>query len=494
MFNLRWAREDGDARAVLAAIERSQAMIEFRMDGTIVNANQNFLSVMGYSLEEIRGRHHSLFVEPSYRDSDEYRAFWAALNRGEYQTAQFRRIGKSGREVWIEASYNPVPGRDGRPVKVVKFATDVSNAKAEYANLLGQIEAIGRSVATIEFALDGQIMTANRNFLDLTGYSLEEIQGRHHSLFVDPAYAASDEYRQFWQALNRGVFRSERFRRVGKGGKDIWIQAAYNPILDLNGRLCKVVKFAIDITAQSALLTEFKSLIDKNFGQIEGAIGRSAEQAEQTSRVVREATDGIQGIAANAEELATSVREIASMMERSRTATESVHSQTEAADQAAGKLTETSEAMGGIIALIQEVAGQINLLALNATIESARAGDAGKGFAVVAGEVKNLAQQAASATNRIATEIQKLQSVSREVVAALASIGELTAQVRDYVSGTANAVERQSAVTQTVSIGMQTAVASIAAINDNMAEISTAVSQASDAVGDTRSAAGVLVR
>ena len=182
------------------------------------------------------------------------------------------------------------------------------------------------------------------------------------------------------------------------------------------------------------------------------------------------------------------------MMERSRTATESVHSQTEAADQAAGKLTETSEAMGGIIALIQEVAGQINLLALNATIESARAGDAGKGFAVVAGEVKNLAQQAASATNRIATEIQKLQSVSREVVAALASIGELTAQVRDYVSGTANAVERQSAVTQTVSIGMQTAVASIAAINDNMAEISTAVSQASDAVGDTRSAAGVLVR
>ncbi|MCC7045422.1 MAG: PAS domain S-box protein, partial [Alphaproteobacteria bacterium] len=249
-------------RAKLQALDKSQAVIEFKLDGTIVTANQNFLDVMGYTLPEVQGKHHSMFAEPAFAASAEYRDFWAKLNRGEYQAAQYKRIGKGGKEVWVEASYNPIVGADGKPFKVVKYATDVTRPKLEFADLLGQVNAIKRSQAVIEFKLDGTIVTANQNFLDAMGYSLAEIQGKHHSMFAEPAFAASAEYREFWAKLNRGEFQAAQYKRIGKGGKEIWIEASYNPILGKNGKPYKVVKFATDITGRMAELADLKGWVD----------------------------------------------------------------------------------------------------------------------------------------------------------------------------------------------------------------------------------------
>ena len=244
-----------EARA--SALDKSAAVIEFKMDGTVVAANQNFLNVLGYSLHEIEGRHHSMFVEPAYANSQEYRQFWSDLNSGRFQQAEYKRIGKGGKEVWIQASYNPVFDATGRPIKVVKYATDITAQKIELEkynvivrDLEAKVAALDKSQASIEFTLDGIILHANDNFLNAMGYSLAEIKGKHHSLFVDPAYAASPEYRHFWATLNEGKFQQAEYPRLAKGGRPIWIQASYNPILGADGKPYKVVKYATDITAQ----------------------------------------------------------------------------------------------------------------------------------------------------------------------------------------------------------------------------------------------------
>ena len=220
MFGLTLSSIAGEAQAKIRAIEHSQAVIEFTMDGTITTANENFLSLLGYTLEEIRGKHHGIFVEPADREGAGYRDFWARLNRGECVISQFKRIGKGGKEVWIEASYNPIPGPNGKPAKVVKFAVDVTAQKLEAAEMRGQMNAIRKSLAVIEFGLDGKILTANDGFLATMGYTLADIQGQHHGMFVDPSYRASAEYRQFWEKLNQGEYQAAQFKRIGKGGKD----------------------------------------------------------------------------------------------------------------------------------------------------------------------------------------------------------------------------------------------------------------------------------
>ena len=230
------------------AIERAQAVIEFTLDGTIQWANENFLSVMGYSLQEIQGQHHRMFADPEYAESNEYQRFWNRLQAGQFFSGEFKRFGKDGKEVWIQASYNLILNADGKPFKVVKFASDITRTKQESAYNQGKIDAIGRSQAVIEFRLDGRIEWANENFLSVMGYSLREIQGRHHSIFADPVYAQSAEYQRFWEKLRNGKFFSGEFKRISKDGKEVWIQASYNPILDADGKPYKVVKFASDIT------------------------------------------------------------------------------------------------------------------------------------------------------------------------------------------------------------------------------------------------------
>ncbi|KZN54255.1 hypothetical protein N474_18055 [Pseudoalteromonas luteoviolacea CPMOR-2] len=249
--------QSADFKGQLQAISKSQAVIEFNMDGTIIDANDNFLQTMGYTLEEIKGRHHSMFAEPEYADSQEYREFWANLNTGQFSSGEYLRRGKNGKEVWIQASYNPILDLNGKPFKVVKYASDITSQKVQAANYEGQLRAISKSQAIIEFNMDGTIITANENFLQTTGYTLEEIQGQHHSMFAEPSYAQSQAYADFWQQLNQGKFDSGEYPRVGKNGKKIWIQATYNPIFDSKGKPFKVVKFASDITQQKLQGADF---------------------------------------------------------------------------------------------------------------------------------------------------------------------------------------------------------------------------------------------
>jgi methyl-accepting chemotaxis protein len=419
----------------ISAIGRAQAVIEFNLDGTIITANENFLATVGYRLEEIQGKHHSMFVAPSERDSAAYREFWAKLGRGEFEAAEYKRFGKGGKEVWILASYNPILDDAGKPFKVVKFASDVTADKLTAANYAGQIEAIGKSQAVIEFSMDGHVLAANANFLGALGYSLAEIKGKHHSLFMPPDQREGEAYRAFWANLNRGEFQSGEYERVGKGGKEIWIQASYNPIRDLNGKPCKVVKYASDTTAQ--VLARMRS--EKVRGMMES-------------------------VAAGAEELNASVREISAAMSKSRDTALTAVEQVESADLQAKRLSEAAESMSSIVQLIGDITGQINLLALNATIESARAGEAGRGFAVVASEVKNLANQAKQATDKIEQEIGNLNGISGDVVGALGSIKKAIQEVSEYVTSTAAAVEEQSTVTSEMSNGMQQAAAEAASI------------------------------
>lgn len=431
---LKKLRSLADASKI-AAVDRAQAMIEFKLDGTIVTANENFLSTMGYSLAEIQGKHHSMFVEPSERDSTGYREFWAALNRGEYRTAEYKRIGKGGKEVWILATYNPLLDEAGRPFGVVKYATDVTVQKLRNADSTEQLAAIGKSQAVIEFNMDGTIITANDNFLGALGYSLSEIEGKHHSIFVEPSGRDSADYREFWASLNRGQYQSAEYKRIGKGGREVYIQASYNPILDLNGKPFKVVKYATDVTKQVLV-----------------RLGNERVRAMMES------------VAAGAEELNASVREISEAMTKSRETAMGAVDQVATADAQSLRLTDAAKSMSGIVELIDNITGQINLLALNATIESARAGEAGRGFAVVASEVKSLANQAKAATDKIGAEIGSLNAISVDVADALTAIKQAITAVSEYVTSTATAVEEQSTVTNEMSNSMQRAAAEAAAI------------------------------
>ncbi|UES42118.1 methyl-accepting chemotaxis protein [Roseibium aggregatum] len=489
MFSSRKAAE---REAILAALDNVQAIISFTPSGKVLSANENFLNTLGYELDEIVGKHHSMFVENGQRDTAEYKKFWADLNKGEFQSGQFKRVGKNGKDVWIEASYNPILDRNGRPYKIVKFASDVSGRKARALDLQSQIDAIYKSQAVIEFALDGTILTANENFLKTLGYRLEEIKGKHHSMFVEPAYRASASYATFWKNLSEGTYQAGQYKRLGRNGLEVWIEASYNPILDLVGHPYKVVKFATDITEQIKLHDSLGILISKNFAEIDIAVQQSSNQATAAKRNADSTARTVETMAAASEELASTIAEIAQSMEKSREATTLAHDQVGTAASLTQKLSSAAVSMSGIVNLIQDIAGQINMLALNATIESARAGDAGRGFAVVAQEVKNLANQAANATNQIGTEIEGIQSISGDVAAALGTIENSMEAMRGMVVATASAVEEQSTVTRDLSANMQNVARAVGDFTGNVDSIDGAVTKVRSTVSSTRDAAEVL--
>ena len=444
-----------DAKATLTALGRAQAIIEFTLDGTIITANENFLTTMGYTLEEIKGKHHSLFVEAAYAKSDEYRQFWDTLRRGEYMSAQYKRFGKGGKEVWIEGSYNPILDGHGRPFKVVKFAIDITKQKSEYADLLGKVEAIGRSQAVIEFNLDGSVITANENFLSLMGYRLDEVKGKHHSLFVEASHRDSADYKAFWEALRAGKFQAAQFKRIGKGGKVVWIEASYNPILDPDGKPYKVVKFATDLTPRkeqnAALATDFENGV-KTMVQ---AVASSAEEMQATAQTLAAAAEQTNQqsstVSAATEELTATVNEIARQLTQATEVINSAVVEAQQSEKMVGELVSAADRVGDVTKLIADIANQTNLLALNATIEAARAGEAGKGFAVVAGEVKSLANQTAKATLEIGQQIQAMQDSSGSTAQAIREIASVIAKVSEISTSISGAVEEQSAATREVS-------------------------------------------
>lgn len=445
----------GGLAAKLAALDKSQATIEFKTDGTILTANDNFLKAMGYRLEEIVGKHHSMFVEPEYRNSAEYKEFWKKLAAGEFQQAQFKRISKGGREIWIEASYNPLLNSRGVPFRIVKYATDITTKTLENVEAYGKVEAIGRSLAVIEFALDGTILTANKNFLDTVGYRLDEVVGKHHSIFVEPAEKASPEYQAFWNKLRHGEFQAGQYKRVGKGGKDVWIEASYNPILDPSGNPIKVVKFATDVSGRKDENARLANEFEQGVKRTVETVSMSAAEMETTAQTL--AANAEQGrqqastVSAATEQLSASVNEIARQISESTMAVSSAVDAAGKSEKMVADLLTAAQKVGEITKIIADIAEQTNLLALNATIEAARAGEAGKGFAVVASEVKSLATQTAKATEEIGLQIKEIQETSQTTAGSIGEITQIISKVNEIGTTISSAVEEQAAATREVS-------------------------------------------
>lgn len=473
-----------DNRAKLAALDKSQAIIEFSLTGEILTANNNFLEAMGYKLSEIVGKHHSMFVRTEDRNDPAYKAFWEDLNRGTFQSAEFRRIGKSGNEIWIQASYNPLFNSSGRPYKVIKFATDITAEKLKAADSAGQLEAISKSQAVISFDLNGIIQEANSNFLNTLGYELSEIQGQHHRMFVDPKEATTPEYKQFWDSLARGEYQAAEYKRIGKNGQEIWIQASYNPIFDMSGNPFKVVKYATNITAQVQERHARANAQDEITSGIEGilkAISATSTQSSEAQNALERTSENVQSVASGTEELAASVGEISQQVSSALEISVEAVTQAENTNSIVSGLAEAGQRIGEVVELINTIAEQTNLLALNATIEAARAGEAGKGFAVVASEVKNLATQTSKATEDIGAHITGVQNSTKEAVSALEIITSTISRINEISTAIATAVEEQSAVTNEISSNMQMAAGGVDTINESMSEITASAQTADDA-------------
>lgn len=397
-----------DTQHILESLERSQAVIEFEPDGTIIRANDNFLKTVGYSSSEIVGQHHRMFVDPVYASSAAYRDFWNSLQSGEFKSAEFKRFANGNRVVWIQATYNPVLDEHGRVVKVIKFATDITRQKESSR------EIQDRSQAVIEFLPDGTILEANDLFLATVGYTLDQIQGQHHRMFMNDVDKASEEYRTFWSRLASGTFIQGEFRRVNKNGDEIWLQGAYNPILDMKGNVERVVKSVSDITDRK----------------------RGEEQSREVGKMIAESVS----------EMSNAIGEISERISRTASLAKDAESNAGNATQEVEKLADCSESINKVVDLIQDLADQTNLLALNATIEAARAGEAGRGFSVVASEVKELASQTGLATNNIRDSVKAIQSNIQAVVSTIQIISGGVSEVSNNTDSIASSVEEQSIV------------------------------------------------
>ncbi|MBW6425840.1 PAS domain-containing methyl-accepting chemotaxis protein [Rhizobium sp. XQZ8] len=461
---------NGKAAALLNALDKSLAIIEFAPDGTILWANDCFCKAMGYIPSEIVGKHHSMFVDADYAKSDEYNEFWANLRKGDYDQKEYRRLAKGGRAIWIQASYNPIINSRGKVTRVVKVATDTTESHRRNAAFEAKLAAVSRVQGVIEFTPTGEIIDANDNFLSLLGYRLEEIKGRHHRMFVDDELSMSDEYRAFWQRLRSGEFVVAEFRRFAKGKREIWIQASYNPIFDHNGEVTSVVKFATDITGRVRAISEvaigIAALADNNLeyrlnqqfepafeplrldyntsverlqATVRKVVTSSSVMASGTAEISQSSDDmsrRIEQQAASLEETAAALDQITATVKRSaegalaaalaasgaRSGTERSGVVMQQTAAVMGEIDGSSRQISQIIGVIDEIAFQTNLLALNAGVEAARAGEAGKGFAVVAQEVRELAQRSAKAAKEIKTLIS---SSSDQVKRGVKLVGEV---------------------------------------------------------------------
>ena len=505
--------EDKRRHHELVAIYRSKAVIEFELDGTIVFANDLFLKATGYTLDEIKGQNHRLFVDPAYVSSTDYQSLWDTLRSGTYVSGQFQRFGKTGNELWLQAEYNPVLDDDGKPYKVIKFASDITRQALERASANAQIAALDNAQAVIEFDLDGNILKANQNFLATVGYTHAEIAGQHHRLFVSPEERDSQAYADHWDRLRSGEFVEGRFSRLGKGGKVVWMQGNYVPIMGPSGVPVKVIKFASDITQRikddqslqqlleeasdvmgsmaqgdltqrvtgsypaplSNLSTAINEAIDKisvvishvtdsavTLKASSTTLARNNQAAKEAANATADEASNASGatdtmasntsVAANAlSEMTLSIQQIAEESYKALSVAEQAVGLSEKAQKNVHQLTQSSQDIGAVVKVINSIAEQTNLLALNATIEAARAGEAGKGFAVVANEVKDLAKETARATEEVSAKIAAIQIDSQTATNVINDINETISGINASQTAIAAAVEEQRAVSADIS-------------------------------------------
>ncbi len=570
---------DQDSQSLINAIHRSQAVIEFNLDGTVITANDNFLKTLGYSLPEIMGKHHSFFCDPEYVESADYKKFWEKLRSGQFDSGEYKRVGKNGKDVWIIASYNPIIGVDGKPVRVVKFATDISASKAELkartdimnmtsivseADLRGDIltvndkfievskyskqeligkghnttrhpdmpkevfkemwatigrgnifrgivknrakdgspyyvdaciapimgdngkprkyigvryditaneierqtmksvlKAIDAAFAYIEFDTAGNVLTANKNFSDVMGFSADDLAGKHHRAFCETNYANSSEYAQFWPDLKSGRSKSGVFKRMTRAGKEVWLQAVYSPVTDETGRVTKVIKIATDVTEQQNMIISIQETatalssasaeLTATASEMSNTATKTNLESQTAAASAEEVAAGVQTVATNMEEMVAAIKEIGRSTNESSQMAKMTLQKAQESNQTITKLGTSSQEIGNVIKVISSIAQQTNLLALNATIEAARAGEAGKGFAVVANEVKELAKQTAKATDDITNRIGAIQADTKSAVEAISGISQAVEKLNGISGVIAAAVEEQTATTNEIS-------------------------------------------
>jgi methyl-accepting chemotaxis protein len=505
------AADQHELQAKIDAISKAQAVIEFNLDGTVITANEKFLELFGYRLDEVQGQHAGIFVEPAYRAGQEFKQLWRDLSEGKSHASENKRLGKGGKEVWIQASYNPILNLDGSPYKVVEFAIDVTAAKLRNAEFEGKIAAFGKTQSLLEFDLDGNFITANENFLKAFGFRLEDIKGKNHREFVDPAVRGTAAYKQIWSDLNNGKSHSEEAKRILADGREIWVEESFIPILDLNDKPFKIIAIAVDITKRKTLENNLKRTfasvaqnaaalssaseeLAANSQQMVSNAEETATQAGVVSAAAEQVSKNVQTVATGTEEMSASIKEIAKNAQDAAKVAALAVNAAETTNATVVKLGESSAEIGKVIKVITSIAQQTNLLALNATIEAARAGEAGKGFAVVANEVKELAKETAKATEDIGQKIEAIQTATKSAVQAIGEIGSTINRINDYQNTIASAVEEQTVTTNEIARNVAEAAKGSSEIAQNIAGVATAAKSTTSGANDTKKASVELSR